>query len=112
MASSDTTISYVLEQIRQAGDVSSRKMFGEVGIYCDGKFVAMICDDQFYIKVTAEGLAFGEGLEEASPYPGAKPALLLSGDRLEDSDWVSELLRITTAALPFPKPKAKTKKAK
>ena len=112
MATRQETVDYILEQIETAGDVSARKMFGEFGIYCDGKMVALVCDDTFFIKPTKEGCVFAGDLEEGPPYPGAKPQMIIPGDRLEDSDWVTELVRLTTAALPMPKPKKpKAKKA-
>ena len=40
MASQQSTVDYILEQIEAAGSVSARKMFGEYGIYCDGRIVA------------------------------------------------------------------------
>ena len=55
MATTKETANFVLEQIEGAGDVSIRKMFGEYGVYCDGKFVALICDDTFFIKETDAG---------------------------------------------------------
>jgi len=45
---------------------------------------------------------------EAPPYRGAKPSLLIA-DHIEDSEWLSELVRITTRELPVPKKKKKKK---
>lgn len=111
MASRQSTVDYVLEQIAGAGNVSARKMFGEYGIYCDGRMVALVCDDLFYVKPTVAGRGFAAGCEEAPPYAGAKPCLLISEDRLEDPDWVGELVRLTTAEIPLPKPKPPKEKA-
>jgi TfoX/Sxy family transcriptional regulator of competence genes len=105
MATRAETVEFILEAIDGAGDVSARKMFGEYGIYVDGKFAALICDDTLFIKETEAGLAFAPDLEYGAPYPGAKPHPIIPGDRLEDRDWICELLRITTQALPAPKPK-------
>jgi TfoX/Sxy family transcriptional regulator of competence genes len=107
MASRQETVDYILDQIETAGNVSAKKMFGEYGIYCDGKMVASVCDDTFFIKPTTEGRAFAGDLEEGPPYAGAKPQLIVSGDLLEDEDRISKLVRLTTAALPAPKPKKK-----
>ena len=46
-------VEYVCEQIRGAGHVSHRRMFGEFAVYCDGKVVAFVCDNQFFLKPTA-----------------------------------------------------------
>lgn len=39
MASSQKIVDFILDQIKNAGTVHAKKMFGEYGIYCDGKIV-------------------------------------------------------------------------
>ncbi len=78
--------------------------------YCDGKLVALICDDQLYLKPTEAGKAFMGAVEEGHPYPGAKPHLLVSGDRWEDPVWLTELVTRSAAELPLPKTKPKKSK--
>ena len=107
MASQQSTVDYIVEQIAGAGDISARKMFGEYGVYCGGKMVAMVCDDQLFIKPTPGGKAILGELVEGAPYPGAKPCFLISGDRWDDSDWMTALIRVSAAELPAPKKKAK-----
>ena len=87
--------------------MTARRMFGEYGLYCDGKLVALICDDQLYVKPTEAGRACLGTAVEAPPYPGAKPSFLIPGERWEEADWLSELIRLTAAVLPAPKPKPK-----
>lgn len=84
-------------------------MFGEYGVYCDGKMVALICDGQLFVKATAGGRAFADGIEEAPPYSGAKPCLLVDADRWDDGAWLVQLVRITAAELPASKPRATRK---
>lgn len=107
MATKKNTIDYILEQIAQAGSVSARKMFGEYAVYCEGKVVALVCDDQLFIKPTNAGKKFIGKVSEAPPYPGAKPYYLVDGDQWEDADWLSELIKISANELPLPKPKKK-----
>ena len=57
MASHPDFVDFVADQLREAGTIRSRKMFGEYGLYCDGVFFAVICDDQFFVKITPEGQA-------------------------------------------------------
>ena len=52
MASHSDYVEYVVEQLRGAGSIHARKMFGEYGLYCDGTFFAVICDDQLFIKIS------------------------------------------------------------
>lgn len=104
MASDAKTIDYLLDQLRSGGgEVSARKMFGEYGLYVDGKMVALVCDDQLFVKRTRGGEAFTGATEEAPPYPGAKPHPRINAELWEDGDWLAELFRITAAELPAPK---------
>jgi len=110
MASRQSTVDYILEQIRDAGTVSSKKMFGEYAIYCNEKVVALVCDDKLFVKPTTAGKIFATNYIESPPYPGAKPYLLISGDMWEDSEWLAELFKATASELPLPKKKPKKKK--
>jgi len=58
MASRQSTVDYLLEQIKEAGTVSYKKMFGEYAIYCNGKVVALVCDDELFVKPTLAGKKF------------------------------------------------------
>jgi DNA transformation protein len=109
VASKRTNVDFVLEQMAQAGDVSARKMFGEFAIYLRGKVVALFCDDQLFVKPTKAGRSHLGETKEGAPYPGAKPWFLISGDRCEDGDFLSELVRVTADELPAAKPKKQTK---
>ena len=104
MASDQEFVEYVCDQISSAGLISSRKMFGEYTIYCNGKVIALICDNQFFLKPTDIGRSFFESIVEAPPYPGAKPYFLV-GDQLDDREWLTNLVRATEGELPAPKPK-------
>ena len=104
-------VEFVVEQIENAGEISYKKMFGEYALYSDGKIMALVCDDQLFIKPTKAGRAYIKNLVEAPPYPGAKPYFLIDSE-LENSDWISNLIRITVKELPVPKPKSKKKKTR
>ncbi|MBR8033735.1 TfoX/Sxy family protein [Burkholderia vietnamiensis] len=102
MASHQGTVDFIVEQSALAGTVSTRKMFGEYGIHCDGKMVALVCDDRLFVKPTPDGHAFLGACEQAPPYPSAKPHLVVAGERWDDREWLSTLIRITAAQLPMP----------
>jgi TfoX/Sxy family transcriptional regulator of competence genes len=110
MASDQAFVKFAAGQMEKAGEITYRAMFGEYAIYCDGKLVALVCDNRLLIKPTDAGRAFIGDVVEAEPYPGAKPALLIE-DRIDDSDWLSELVRLSWPHLPEPKPR-KPKRAK
>ena len=107
MASDIGFVEYVCEQIRGAGHVSHRRMFGEFAVYCDGKVVALVCDNQFFLKPTDAGKALLDRVKEAPPYPGAKPYYLIDA-QLDDADAAAAIVRATADALPMPKVKATT----
>jgi TfoX/Sxy family transcriptional regulator of competence genes len=105
MASSQRTVDFLVEQMAAAGEVHSRKMFGEYAVYCDGKVVALVCDDRLFVKPTAAGRARIDEVVEAAPYAGAKPHLEIPGEQWDEADWLAALIRATADALSTPKPK-------
>jgi len=106
MASDQNFVNYVIEQIENAGEITAKKMFGEYGIYSDGKMFGLICDNKLFIKPTTVGREFIGNVVEAPPYPGAKSSFLIE-EKIEDRRWLSELVRISVKELPMPKPKKK-----
>jgi TfoX/Sxy family transcriptional regulator of competence genes len=109
MASDLSFVKFIVDQLESAGDISYRMMFGEYAIYCRGKVVALVCDNQLFVKPTQAGKAFIVDVVEASPYPGAKPAFLIE-DQVEDKEWLCHLINVTEKELPMPKPKKRRKK--
>lgn len=113
MASKQSTVDFILDQVSESGVVSAIKMFGEYGVYCDGKIVALVCDDLLFVKPTVAGLAFmGDDCPEACPYPGAKPYLLISKEKWDDREWLTTLFKISAEELPLPKKKKRKKGVK
>ena len=110
MASDLSFVEYVVDQLAEDCAVTYKKMFGEFGLFSDAKMFGMICDNRLFIKPTQGGRAFIEDVVEAPPYPGAKPIFLIE-DQIEDAEWLSELVRITTRELPVPKKRKRKKKA-
>ena len=104
MASDLSFVEFVVDQFEENCGVTFKKMFGEYGLFSEGKMFGMICDDRLLFKPTEGGRAYIGDVVEAPPYPGAKPIFLIEG-QLEDGEWLSELVRITTRELPAPKPK-------
>ena len=108
MATKVSTIEYIEDQLSDVPGVRSRKMFGEYALYPGNKVVSLVCDDTLFVKITEEGRAFvGGAYEEGCAYPGARPLMRIDEDMIEDRQQLCELVRITEAALPEPKPKRK-----
>jgi TfoX/Sxy family transcriptional regulator of competence genes len=108
MASNQNFVDFIIEQIEGAGEITAKKMFGEYGIYSNGKIFGLICDNKLFIKPTNAGKEFIGDVIEAPPYPGAKPSFLIE-EKIEDKQWLSELVRISVKELPFQKIKNKKK---
>lgn len=102
MATSKETVAYVLEQLEPL-NVRARAMFGEYGVYCDDKIVALICDDTVFIKPTR----VTDGMPEAPPYPGAKNSRVADAAVIADSERFRTIVQASADALPAPKPKPK-----
>ena len=113
MPTRSATMDYLLDQLRRAGPVSARKMFGEYCLYYDGTPVGLVCDDLLFLKPTAQGRALISEVREGAPYPGARPHLRLDADAWDDALALCLLVRTTALALPpRPAPKPKAVKAK
>ena len=100
--STDTDfIAYVHEQAGFGVDLVSKKMFGEYGIYFDGRIVAVAADNSLFLKPTDAGRALLQNVVEAQPWPEAKPWLVLD-EYLDDTELLQRLIRATADALPAP----------
>ena len=71
-----------------------------------GKVVALICDNQLFVKPTAAGRTFIGNLTEAPAYEGSKDFYLI-GDEIDDTEWLTELIRRTEEELPKPRSRKK-----
>lgn len=109
MASDQDFVDYVSAQIGLGRRVTHRKMFGEYALYLDGTVVAFVCDNQLYVKPTADGRAVLGRVSEHSPFPGAKPYFRID-DELDQRELMQQLLRATAIAAPA-RPKASRKAA-
>jgi TfoX/Sxy family transcriptional regulator of competence genes len=106
MASNQKFVDFVIDQIKGAGEIEAKKMFGEYTIYANGKIFGLICDNKLFIKPTNSGREFIGDVIESPAYPGAKPSFLIE-EKIEDSEWLSKLVNISVKELPEPKPKKK-----
>jgi TfoX/Sxy family transcriptional regulator of competence genes len=106
MASEQNFVDFVLEQVKNVGEITAKKMFGEYGLYADEKLFGLVCDNKLFIKPTLAGRAYIGDVVEAAPYEEAKPSFLIE-ENIEDSKWLSELVRISLPELPRPKVKKK-----
>jgi DNA transformation protein len=97
-------LAFVLEQLHEAGEVASRRMFGGVGLYLGEVFFALISDDTLYLRVDEEsrGEYTARGMRAFRPYAN-RPQLSsryfeVPADVLEDSSQLAAWARRALAA--------------
>ena len=108
MATDISFVEYVTEQSRLQDRITHRRMFGEFGIYIDGKIVAFACDNSLFVKAADATAEMTERLPRRPPYPGAK-LYPVADELLDDSDQLQALLIATAEAMPDPKPRRRKK---
>ena len=89
---------YIADQCSGAGEIITKKMFGDYGIYCDGKIFGLICDDRFYLKPTDAVRPMLREVVLRPPYDGAKDYFYITD--VDDRDYLSGLVKETCKALP------------
>ena len=110
MASDLSFVEFCVEQMGHSDVLSFKKMFGEYAIYYGNKVIALVCDNQLFIKPTSAGRNMIASVDEVSPYPRAKLYFRIT-EHVDDNEWLRELVLLTANELPDPKPKkANTKK--
>ena len=98
---------FVLEQLGRVAPVTSRAMFGGVGIYSDGMMFALLDDDTTWLKVddSNRGAFEAVGMGPFNPFDDPKAVMQyyeLPADLLEDADalrpWVAGAIDVARAA--------------
>ena len=113
MAVSSDYLDYVRDQLSGLGGVTTRRMFGGAGLYCDEFFFALIDNDTLYLRVNDSNRAdfTTRGMGQFRPYPES-PQLSTTyyetpADVLEDAaELVAWARRSVTAAMAAAKPAA------
>ena len=73
MQDNTSLVSYVVEQLAFLGRISSRAIFGGVGVFIDERLLAIVIDDAVYLH-TGEGNLndyLSRGMPQFKPYPNA-----------------------------------------
>ena len=103
MASDQSYLAFVLEQLSCVEGITYRPMMGEYLIYCCGKLIGGIYDDRFLIKRTKTAESLMPDAPYERPYDGAKEMLMV--DRIDDKTFLAELVNGMLPELPEPKKK-------
>ena len=105
MASGRSYLDFILEQLSELDAVSWREMMGEYILYYRGKVIGGIYDDRFLVKPTKSAAAMMPNAVRELPYDGAKEMLLV--DKVENREFLRELIVSMYDDLPSPKPRKK-----
>ena len=98
---------FVLEQLGRVTPVTSRAMFGGVGVYADGLFFALMAGETLYLKVddTNRGDFQAIGMGPFNPFDDDKHVMQyyeLPADMLEDIDalrpWIEKAVEVARRA--------------
>jgi DNA transformation protein len=100
-------LQYVLDQLAALGNVSSRRMFGGIGLYSDEFFFGLIAEDTLYLRVddanredyTARGAApfrpYADRPQLSMSYYEAPPEVLEDARQL--SEWARRSVAVAVA---------------
>ena len=97
MASHLSYVNFVCEQMAGAGTITWRRMFGEFGLYCDGKFFGRHLRRSDLSQDHPRRGGPGPGLPAGVPYEGGSQMLMPD---VENREALSALVRVTCDALP------------
>ena len=100
MPTDKKTAEEIVQMLQRVSDATMRPMMGEYILYVEGKLIGQINEGELFIKVTPFGDEYAPELERRSPYPGARPAFVVPGEKIADSDWLQPFLLGTLAQLP------------
>ena len=103
MASSKEYLDFILEQLSELDEISSRAMMGEYIIYYRGKVVGGIYDDRFLVKPTKSAVTMMPDADLELPYDGAKEMILV--DDVDNKAFLRDLLEAMYNELPAPRKK-------
>ena len=106
MPSSKEYLQYIVEQLSDLEEITTRAMMGAYIIYYRGKIVGGIYDDRLLVKPTKSALTYMPQATYELPYEGAKAMLLV--EDVDDREFLTGLFNTMYVELPERKTKKKT----
>lgn len=86
---------FVLEQLSEIPNITSKPMMGEYLLYQNGTLFGGIYDDRLLVKITPTNQEYQ--MPEEMPYDGAKPMYLV--EDLDDKEKLGEIVTNTVKGL-------------
>jgi TfoX/Sxy family transcriptional regulator of competence genes len=106
MASDESFVKYVIDQIKTDGIITYKKMFGEYLIYLNKKPVITVCDNTPFVKTLDCVKPLLEKSEKGFPYDGAKEHYILD---IENKELSIEVVKTLERNISIPKLRKKNK---
>ena len=103
MASSKEYLDFVLEQLSELDEISSRAMMGEYILYYRGRVFGGIYDDRLLVKPVPVAVKLMPDAERGLPYDGAKEMILV--DDVDNREFLCKLVECMWEELPEKKKK-------
>ena len=118
MSVSADYLAYVVDQLAGFSSLTSRRMFGGVGLYADGVFFGLIDDDTLYFKVGDANRAdyTARGCKAFQPTPGeiSMSYFEVPADVLEDADalraWATTAVAVARTKAARPRKQSRTRR--
>ena len=104
MSTSKDYMDFLLDQLSVLEGITYRRMMGEYLLYYRKKVAAYICDDRFLVRPVQAAVTLLPDAPYDSIDAGGKKKYLRV-DRVDDRDFLVQLLTSMYEELPFPKPK-------
>ena len=105
MSTQKETVGFILEKLGEPKKFSTRAMFGEYALYAEGKVVALICNDQLYVKILPQSAELESICDKDEAYPGSKKFYVVEEGMLSTLRHLPEILLDIAKSLPVPKKK-------
>ena len=104
MASNLDFVQYIADQCSGAGQIVTKKMFGDWMIYIDEKPIILACDNTCYVKMLPVIADMMTDAGTGFPYDGAKEHYILD---IEHRDEAIKVIKALLPVIPYPKKRKK-----
>lgn len=104
MACKPEYIEFLVERLKDCGEVRTRKMFGDYCVYIDEKPLILVCDNIAYVKKQSAIENWMTEAECGCPYDGAKEHWILD---VEHPGSLKVIMKALWEATPYPRRKRK-----
>lgn len=101
MATSKDYLNFILDQLSDLKEITSRPMMGEYLLYYRGRLFGEVCDNRLLLKPVAAAVELLPGAVYEPPYPGAKEMLLM--EEVENRELLARVVEGMYPQLPPPK---------